>query len=150
MSVLIIGTKERHDIRVALARAREKVIPFDVGAALAIDQATNVVTLEERRKGPRGDFNRPISEQVLLPIGYRLAISYEDQPAGLCLHLSMSVDNKPGALPHPSKFASVLRACGIDQEPGRTWIEEFSIDGRPGGLAINALFLIEPREATLQ
>jgi hypothetical protein len=144
MSVLIIGVNEQDAIKAALARARKKVIPFDVLAATAIDQSTGVVTLEERRKGPRGDFHRPISEQVLLPIGYRLAISYEEQPAGLCLHLSMSVDNKPGAAPHPTKFAAVLRACGI-KEPGRTWIEEFTIDGKPGGLAVNAVFLVEPR-----
>jgi hypothetical protein len=147
MSVLIIGVKEQDAIKAALARARKKVIPFDVLAATAIDQTTNTVTLEDRRK-TGGDFFRPVSEQVLLPFRHRLAISYEEQPAGLCLHLSMSIDNRSGRLPGPAEMETVAIICGIDLKAPpacRTWVEEFTIGGQPGGLAINALFVVEPR-----
>jgi hypothetical protein len=145
MSVLIIGQIERDMIERAMARARKKPIPFDVLSASAIDQTTDVVTLAERRK----DFHRPKSEQIMLPVGFRLAISYEEQPAGLCLHLSLSVD-RPNLLPDPHKVMAVVQACGIDPDNpphGRTWVEEFLIDGRPGGVAANVLFVVEPRAA---
>jgi hypothetical protein len=146
MSVLIIGKLELEIISRAVARARKRPIPFDAIAASAIDQETDVVTLEERRK-IGGDFTRPKSEQVMLPIGYRLAISYEQQPAGLCLHISLSVD-KPKLLPNPHAVKMVLQACGIDLDnppTGREWVEEFTIDGEPGGVATNVIFVVEPR-----
>jgi hypothetical protein len=143
MSVLIIGVKEQAAIKAALARARKRPIPFDVRAVMTIDQTTDVVTLEERRKSG-GDFVRPKSEQVMLPIGHRLAISYEEQPAGLCLHLSMSID-KPNRVPRPEALDMVMQACGLDRQPDRTWVEEFTIDGEPGGIAINILFVVEPK-----
>lgn len=146
MSVLIIGEAEKDAITAALKRARRRPIQLDVVALLSIDQTTDVVTMEDRLK-TGGDFTRPKSEQVLLPINYRLAISYEEQSVGLCLHLSMSIDT-PNRLPHPAAMATVAQACGIDIKvvpPARVWIEEFLIDGQPGGKAINMLFLVEPR-----
>jgi hypothetical protein len=143
MSVLFIGVKEQKAIRAAMARAREKPLPFDVVAAGAIDQTTNVVTLADRMK-TGGDFVRPKSEQVIIPMHHRLAISYEEQPAGLCLHLSLSID-KPNRTPDRHALQMVLEACGFARLPDRTWVEEFTIDGKPGGLAINALFVVEPR-----
>jgi hypothetical protein len=145
MSVLVIGTVEQAAIAAALQRARKRPIPFDVLSASAIDQTTDVVTLEERRKHG-GDFHRPKSEQVMLPVGYRLAISYEEQPAGLCLHLSLSID-KPNKLPDPRALEMVVRACGIDLKnppPHRNWVEEFSLDGKLGGVAWNVLYVVEP------
>ena len=147
MSVLIIGTVELEIIARALVRASKRPIPLDVVAAGVIDQATDVVTLEERRK-TGGDFFRPKSEEVMLPIGYRLAISYETQPAGLCLHLSLSVD-KPNRLPNERALEMVVQACGIDVSnppPGRAWVEEFTIDGEPGGMAWNVVYVIKPRK----
>jgi hypothetical protein len=145
MTVLIIGEVEKAAIKAAMKRARSRPIQIEAVAANAIpDQASDVVTLEDRLKAPRGDFTRPISEQVNLPVEHRLAISYEEQPVGLCLHISMSID-KPNRVPHPAAMATVAQACGIDIEalpPGRTWVEEFTIDGQPGGRAVNMLFLV--------
>jgi hypothetical protein len=147
MSVLVIGKIELEIIARAVAKARKRPIPFDVVKAGVIDRASDVVTLEDRRK-TGGDFFRPVSEQVLLPVGYRLAISYENQPAGLCLHLSLSID-KPNRLPNPHALEMISVACGIDvakPPPSRTWVEEFTIDGQPGGVAWNLLYVIEPRK----
>jgi hypothetical protein len=142
MSILIIGTKEQDAIDAAMKRARERPITIDMLAALAVDQTTTVLTLADRKQ-----FKRPRSEEVLLPTNYRLAISYEEQPAGLCAHMSLSV-NRKGMLPNPAAFAMAMRACGFDMTaaPERTWIEEFTIDGKSGGVAMNAVWVVEPRQ----
>src|SRR5438477_249547 len=86
---LLIGLHEKEALAAAMARAREQPLPLDVVVhrAQAIDQATNTVTLAERKAAPSP---RAGVQNVALPFGYRVAISFEEQPAGMCLHLSMS------------------------------------------------------------
>jgi hypothetical protein len=149
MAVLVIGKDELDRINAAVARARARPIPWDVlKAAMPGNQNTRTLTLADRAPVESA---RPQSEMVDLPIGFRLAVSFEHQPVGLCMHLSMSV-NRPGKLPNPAAVAMVCEAC-LKATPhsrdhiGREWIEEFLVDGEPGGLAINVLYLIAPAQA---
>ena len=93
--------------------------------------------LSDRKPGVEAITNRAVS--VLIPMGYRAAISFEQQPAGLIRHLSVSVDT-PGALPNPIAVNFVLQAFGFDAiEAGtsRIWTEEF----QPGHSAVNIVQL---------
>lgn len=80
------------------------------------------------------------TEQVLLPNGYRVAIGFENQPPGLCLHISMSSPKK-GKVPRPEAVGMVLEAMGVEGQPARAWLEEFE----PGRYAPNLVFLVEPK-----
>jgi hypothetical protein len=140
--LLLIGEVEANAIRAAIVRARKKPIPWSVlREHLPDNQQTDTITLADRGKLPP---RKP--EHVLLPLGYRLSVTFEEQPAGLCLHLSMS-SPQPGKLPHPAAFAVVLNATGLNikEAPARVWIEDFLIGGKPGGKAFNAVLVVEPR-----
>lgn len=148
--VLMIGANEKAAIRAAMERARAKPITTEQVLKMAVsNQMATKVTLADRRP----EHERPPSEHVAIPYGYHLAVSFEQQPAGLCLHLSMSVETKD-RLPNPAAIALMTDEClavlGIGSirevapKGGHTWIEEFAIDGKPGGLAFNVLYLVDP------
>jgi len=142
--VLIIGEAEQTALREAMARARKKPVPLAelMPHIKASDQATDVVTLAERKSVPP----RRDPEMVLIPFGYRVAISFEEQPVGMCLHLSMSSERRPGMLPRPEAVGMVLDALGINSKdlPGRAWIEEYERDGKQCGYAANVVVVMEP------
>lgn len=147
---LIIGTKEVAEIRAAYARARAHPIPWNVlQHNIAPQQNVDVLTLANRKPG---QVDRPMSEQVLIPHGYRMAISFERQPAGLLAHFSFSTEGgKPGILPNPVAVEMLLDVIGgfdLHKCDGQ-WQEEFLIDGKPGGLAINLLFMVEPNDEVM-
>jgi hypothetical protein len=144
MGVLMIGAAEAEQLKAAMERARQHPIPIGeiMKAAQATDQSTDRVTLDERKAAPPP---RHV-EQVLLPLGYRVALSFEEQPAGMCLHLSMST-TRPGMVPRPEAMGMVLEAIGVSvhqRYQGRVWIEEYEEDGKPGGLAVNIVVVIQP------
>lgn len=140
---LIIGVKEVNEIRAAYARARAKPIPWSVVQhAIVPQQNVGVLTLDNRKPGQI----TTASEQLLLPYGYCMAISFEHQPAGLLAHFSFSVQGgKPGAMPNPAAVGMMLDVVGFNiRNASSSWTEEFLVDGKPGGLAINLVFLVEP------
>lgn len=142
---LIIGVKEEKEIRAAFNKARANPIPWDVLRLTAVPrQNVETLTLDNRRPGMKNV--RPQSEQVLIPFGYRMAVSFEHQPAGLLAHFSFSVEGgKPGAMPNPISVEMMLDVLGFNLYKAHAhWTEEFLVDGKPGGLAINLLFMIEP------
>jgi hypothetical protein len=137
--MLFIGPDEKQALAAAVARARAKPIPIaDVmRGAKGIDQSTDAVTLAERKMAPIP--RKP--EQVELPVGYRVAIACEEQPAGICLHLSMST-SASGKVPSPQALLMLLQAMDLEGQPVRTWIEEFEIEGKPSGHAVNVVVLL--------
>lgn len=137
---LIIGTIQEIEIKAAVKRARKRPIPWDVLRQVAVVGAGGpLLRLEDR--GP--EHKRPRSEEVLLPIGYCLCVSYEQQPAGLLAHFSISVA-KRNALPNPEAVRAILAVAGFNgDKPDRGWVEEFLVDGEPGGVAVNLVYLVE-------
>jgi hypothetical protein len=136
MRALIITSEIRAQIAAAVARAEAKPIPFSVLREGALREEVKHLKLIDRKPG----FERPPSEHLLIPIGYRASISIEEQPAGFCRHLSISVD-QPGKLPSVEAVKMIAEAYGI-KEWDKVWFEEFD----PGHSAINILELYQPRE----
>ena len=89
---LIITHEVEIAIDAAVASARQRPIPLDVIRKLAVPLDKKELTLADRQKQGAEQVIRPQSEHVLIPFGYRAAISFEQQPDGLCRHLSISVD----------------------------------------------------------
>ena len=138
---LIIGEAERGRIATAMAKARQKPKPMAVAAATHVDIPDGGdLTLDKREP----DFKAGTwSRFVELPIGYWCAISFEEQPAGLCKHLSISVmgpDHRPvqGSLPSPHAGGTIANAFGIAESAIVShWVEEYE----PGCHAINLVAL---------
>jgi hypothetical protein len=138
--VLAIGEKERAAIKAAIERAAKRPITKEMLAAFHVKDAGAHLTLEMRKQQFGADWDkRPKSEFVNLPVGYLAAISFEEQPIGLCRHLSISVD-KPGALPNPAAVEMIMKEFGCDHLLAAPWIEEFE----PGHEAINIVALSNP------
>lgn len=133
---LIIGDAERALIAEAVRRAREHPVSFDEVRRFkdAVPQDRPHLRLADRRMEPR---RVPMSEGVELPGGFRCAISFEQQPIGLCRHLSVSVDT-PGPLPNLLAVGMIAEAFGfVAGMERRMWLEEFA----PGHHAVN---VVEP------
>jgi hypothetical protein len=137
---LIIGNVERDAIAVAVRRAKAHPIAWVELKDIAIDTPTGSLSYKERQGLP----SRPPSQEVLLPIGFRVCFSIEEQPAGLVRHLSISVDN-PGKILTAIAVMMIAKEFGFSEFPlqqGRVWVEEFA----PGEHAVNVCELYVERE----
>lgn len=136
MRALIITEETKRKMHEACERARDKPIPMETLRRMAVAPQKTHLTLEDR-----GDYDeRPMSECVEIDIGYRFCVSYEQQPAGLTAHFSVSVDS-PGKVPSSNALLMIMDAIGYDAlKNDSAWTEEFTINGKPGGLAVNLLF----------
>jgi hypothetical protein len=144
MAILLIGEKEKADIARAIERARRRPLPIEIGRQMALPDRP-VVKLADRRPGaPSRERHRP--EQVLIPYGYRAMLSFEEQPSGIFMHLSVSVErDDPKWNPSVPAFQMIAEAFGIDPKGanvGSIWLEEYE----PGRHAVNILALITPKE----
>jgi hypothetical protein len=100
---------------------------------------THTEPVEDRPPAPE----RPPSEYVDLPFGYVVAISFEEQPAGMCLHVSVS-GPWPKVAPNMVVCAMIFNALDVPSEADHVWTEEFLIDGKLGGRVFNVVWLVEP------
>ena len=109
MVVLLIGQPEYQRIRDIIADAKAHPVTLDrVRKGAAPD--TGVLKLEDRKPG----FTRPPSQHMIFPGGYRAAFSFEEQPVGLCTHLSISVIRKEkGKMPSPEAVAMIAEAFNV-------------------------------------
>jgi hypothetical protein len=143
MAILLIGEKEKAEINAAIGRARKRPVPFDFVRDHALPDRP-IVKLADRKPG----YRRPTKpEQVLIPIGYRAAVSFEEQPSGLAMHLSISVERAdPKWVPSVESVIMIALEFGIDfataREEGLVWQEEYE----PGRFAINLVKIIIPRQ----
>lgn len=73
-----------------------------------------------------------------IPLGYRVTYTVEDQPIGLCKHLSVSVP-KRGKSPHPLAVQEIMKLFKFDRplEQCKIWTEEYE----KGFTAVN---VVEP------
>jgi hypothetical protein len=137
MAVLIIGATERERIAEMIAYANAHALTFDkMREAIVSDRP--LLKLEDRKPG----FERPPSQHVVLPGGYRCAFSVEQQPAGFCSHLSISVEgrSRKGMMPSLEAVQTIAQEFGVPFPPDKGWTEEFD----PGEYAINLLSLYAP------
>lgn len=138
---LIIGDDERKAIGAAVERAAARPISLATieRDSKLVPQGKGNLTLEDRAGVP----GRPESEHVYLPGGYRASISFEEQPIGLCRHLSVSVDTA-GMLPNMLAVGMIAEAFGFVAGMERQiWVEEFD----PGHHAINVVEPVMPAKS---
>ena len=82
---ITVGESERS--KTAMARARAHPVPWKVLKRRITEQdGPHTRHVEDQPFAPE----RPPAEFVDLPFGYVVAISFEEQPAGMCLHVSVS------------------------------------------------------------
>lgn len=139
MAVLMVGATERERIAEIIAYAKAHPVLFEKLREGAVDDRP-VLKLEDRKPG----YERPTSQHVLFPGGFRAAFSIEQQPAGLCKHLSVSVVNrsKAGMLPALQAVAVIAEEFGMPFPFDKIWQEEFA----PGEYAVNLLSLYAPAQ----
>lgn len=138
MRVLMIDDATKDRIRAAVERARAKPLPWETLKPFALSGVQDIA-LSDRKPGSE----RVIASQsVLIPDGYRAAISFERQPAGLLRHLSVSVD-APGRVPNAPAMEMIAREFGfalpLSGPHSTVWLEEFE----PGHRAVNVLQIAE-------
>jgi hypothetical protein len=139
MAVLIIGAIERERIAEMIAYAKAHPLSFDqMREAIMSDRP--LLKLEDRKPG----FERPPSQHVILPGGYRCAFSIEAQPAGFCSHLSISVEgrSRKGMMPSLEAVKMIAEEFGVPFPPDKGWTEEFE----RGEFAVNLLSLYAPAQ----
>jgi hypothetical protein len=137
MSVLMIGATERQRIAEIVADAKAHPVPFETIRHGIVDD-TDVLQLKDRKPG----IERPPSAHMIFPGGYRAAFSIEEQPAGFCTHLSISVigRRRKGMMPSLDAVKMICEEFGVPFPPDKGWSEEFE----PGEYAVNLLSLYAP------
>lgn len=140
MSVLFIGPEEREVLQRTLAQARANPIPWDLlKQTIPANQDTDTLDLADRNSDSP---DRP--RMAIISGGWSVTISVEEQPAGWFLHISISSPRH--RLPHPEAVKLILEAIGLDLDnAARGWDEEFLVNARSSGRAINLLFLERER-----
>jgi hypothetical protein len=137
MRTLLIDDAVKAQIEIAIAEARKHPRPLDEIMATRHDVSGGTLKLSDRRP----DLKPRPGVGVEIPVGFLAAISFEQQPVGLCRHLSVSVDGAPGAMPHPVAIMAIAKEFGmpveIDELKGvqgaAFWVEEF----KPEQYAVN-------------
>jgi hypothetical protein len=137
MAVLIVSEKERKRAAEIIAEAKAHPVLFETVRHGVVDD-TPLLRLKDRKPG----IERPRSAHMMFPGGYRAAFSIEQQPAGLCTHLSISVEgrSRKGMMPSVEAVKVICEVFGVPFPPDKGWNEEFE----PGEYAINLLSLYAP------
>jgi hypothetical protein len=138
MAVLMIGAVEREEIAKIIAYAKAHPVLFELIRQGVMDD-TAVLELKDRK---RTDTVRPASAHIMFPGGFHAAFSIEQQPLGLCSHLSISVEGraKKDAMPSPEAVQMIAEEFGVPFPADKMWMEEFD----PGEFAINLVSLYAP------
>ena len=131
---IIVGNAERSDLKAAMARARAHPVPWELLRRVSEQDVEKSLADEP-----------PPAEFVDLPFGYVVAINFEKQPAGRCLHISVS-GPWPRVAPNMVVCAMIFSALDVPEEADDVWTEEFLIDGKKSGRTLNVLWLVEPRK----
>lgn len=138
--ILAIGPREREKIADAIASARAKPTPWSAMEEIAIGNDTHTLSLDERGSPERIKEIRTEYPSYSVMLGtYRCALTFEEQPAGMFRHLSVSTH--PGQIPSEPVMGMICEAFGFSDfpplRPYRVWIEEFE----PGCHAVNIIEL---------
>jgi hypothetical protein len=128
-----------------LARDDENRIRNAARSALANPMSLDMLK-RSAETGERAD-GAPRPQDVELPLGWRLNITCEEQPEGLCFHLSMSSPTPARTVPGPEAVRMVLDVLGCGDVWGPPWVEDFKEAGAFIGRAVNVIVAV-PRGQT--
>ena len=132
MAVIVITSEDRAKIKQMMADAKRDYIPWEKIKDVGVLSNKPVLKLEDRKPG-----TRPAVDQQIILGNCRVAFSYEEQPAGMCKHLSISIGDAR-RLPHPVAVEMVATEFGYPTDYLQTcmvWVEEFE----PKRYAINVV-----------
>jgi hypothetical protein len=139
MSVVVITTDQQAEIDALVAEQRRHYTSWTLLQRSIIINDKPTLSLAERNAVPMPQRHEP--RHIVLG-NVTAAFSFEEQPAGICRHLSISVEQK-GKLPHPAAIAMIAEAFGFTAFPpaaGKVWVEEYEPDRH----AINIVEVAEP------
>ena len=128
MTSLLIGPDEK--AKIAELRAFAEANPLDPVSVIAL-AAENLDNVR--------DVMHMYSIDV--PIGFHVTYSQENQPPGLCHHLSVSID-RADKMPHPETVEMILQEFGMEPiaQSINVWIEDVDDVTK----AINIAQLVKP------
>lgn len=125
-------------IQEALKQARAHPVPLAVMENIKIPYQP-MAGLKDRKE----DHKRPTSIAVELGHGFRANVSFEEQPIGLCIHLSVGVAF-PEALPSMAICRKIVEAFGMQWGVGTPWVEEW----QPNYYCVNLVQLAQKEGTT--
>lgn len=131
MLVLVMGEKQRVEIKAAVERAAKHVVSLEEVKRLAkhVSETKSGGVTHQGKEMPH-------TETVLIPQGFQVCFSFEMQPDGLCRHLSVGVEH---GVPHILAVGIIAEEFGfVDGAPRQFWTEEYE----DGQLAINIVELV--------
>lgn len=138
-AILLIGVEEETAIASAIAEAKRQPVSLEIVNSLAAgcpQDATEISLADMQEAAERRQREYP-PQQVMLG-NMRCAFSYEEQPAGMVRHLSVSSPNA-GKLPSPQAMQMICEAFGFGSEfppeDSRIWMEEYE----QGKYAVNVI-----------
>lgn len=143
---LIIDPLIEAAVRMQIAIARERGF-IDLASAtklsVGIPSSTTTLTLAETMgsNALRDTMNIPEPVSITIPVGFDVALSFEEQPHGMCMHVSISVADAT-MLPNPVAIEMITKLYGLIPPFDLVWEEEF----RPGHYAINIVALAPPEK----
>jgi hypothetical protein len=145
-AAFLIGPEQEKQLKEAAARAREHPLSAEIMRHVGIKNK-KLVRLEDRPPMAEALVRRV--ETVYIPFGYRVNISYEEHPEGICIHVSMCSPTPRKTLPQPEAMVMVMEALGFPKGKyaGASWIEEYP-DGDAVARAGNMVMCVEPREGS--
>jgi len=132
---LLMSPQIEATIKAAVEEARKNPTSLEETKASAMPlPQVGELKLSDRPPG----YKAPMaSVQVLIPVGFRAAISFEEQPGGLCRHLSISVRGMRGKMPGMPAVLALCAQFGVNWDESKKWVEEYE----PGRYAINIVSL---------
>lgn len=136
---LVLGPPQLAAIKAALAAARKTPVALRDG--LSVDAGDKIQHHTLALADQNDAHHLAPTYDVLIPVGYRMALCFEEQPDGLALHVSVSVDER-GKMPAYAAVRALLEAAGLEWATWHaSWLEEFA----PGHHAVNVIKIIEWR-----
>lgn len=141
MAELILGPRELERMWEIVSYARANPIQIDRVREGAVTGDPDVIELKDRKPG----FVRPATQHMVFSTvdgrQFRAAFSIEQQPAGLCKHLSVSTFGpKKGILPLQNVVYQIAALFGLSMPFDKVWREEYDV----GAYALNMLSLCAP------
>lgn len=127
MPALIIGGEER--LAISQLQLLAAATPFDPQQVIAA-AARDIQAVRDLMNG----------YTIKLPVGFNVTYSHENQPPGLCHHISISVDRR-NKLPSPEAVEMILEAFEMRPISAslKVWPEIIA-----GEKAVNVLQLVQP------
>jgi len=130
MAALLITPEVRKRIREVRDYANANAIPQD-----------ELLAMIAGKLAPIGDDPKHV---CMIPNGFRAVFSTEDQPPGLCRHLSVSVEN-PDRIPNVHAVNILMEEFGFTAKvgDGLTHVYQEVIDPRTKHRAINVIEIVD-------